>query len=113
MRFDPDAIGLSVVDMATLAQVLARYAERIDRVSVYGSRAAGTQRDGSNLDLLLEGPIDFGEMLTLGVALEESDLALTVDLQHRRDLATISVRDTILKRCRLLFTRDDLLRANA
>jgi predicted nucleotidyltransferase len=113
MRVEPDAIGLSSADVATLSRILGRYAQRIDRVSVYGSRAAGLDRDGSDLDLLLDGPIDLAEMLNLGVALEESDLAVAVDLQHQRDLGSASVRDEILKRCRLLYTRDDLLKANA
>ena len=49
-------------------------------------------------------------MLNLGVAFEESDLSVAVDLKHERDLTDARVRDEILKRCQLLFTRDDLLK---
>jgi predicted nucleotidyltransferase len=109
MRVEHDAIGLSVDDIRIVAGVLSPYADQIDRVSLYGSRAARTSRPGSDLDLLLSGPIDLRAMLNLGVAFEESDLSVAVDLKHERDLIDPRVRDEILKRCQLLFTRDDLL----
>ncbi|HEV7343931.1 MAG TPA: nucleotidyltransferase domain-containing protein [Sphingopyxis sp.] len=102
-------MGLSAGDMRIVAQILSRYANQIDRVSLYGSRAARTSRPGSDLDLLLSGTIDFHAMLNLGVAFEESDLSVAVDLKHERDLTDPRVSDEILKRCQLLFTRDDLM----
>jgi predicted nucleotidyltransferase len=110
MRVEHDAVGLSVDDMRIVAEILSRYAEHIDRVSVFGSRAARAARPGSDLDLLLSGPIDFADMLNLGVAFEESELSVAVDLQHERNLTDQRVRDEILKRCRLLFTHDDLMK---
>lgn len=109
MRGTHDAMGLSAGDMRIVAQILSRYANQIDRVSLYGSRAARTSRPGSDLDLLLSGTIDFHAMLNLGVAFEESDLSVAVDLKHERDLIDPRVSDEILKRCQLLFTRDDLM----
>jgi predicted nucleotidyltransferase len=109
MRVTHDAMGLSAGDMRIVAQILSRYANQIDRVSLYGSRAARTSRPGSDLDLLLSGTIDFHAMLNLGVAFEESDLSVAVDLKHERDLTDPRVSDEILKRCQLLFTRDDLM----
>ncbi|WP_194954200.1 nucleotidyltransferase domain-containing protein [Sphingopyxis solisilvae] len=108
MRAEHDAIGLSVDDMRIVAGILSHYADQIDEVSLYGSRAARTSRPGSDLDLLLSGTIDFHAMLNLGVAFEESDLSVAVDLKHERDLTDPQVRDEILKRSQLLFTRDDL-----
>ncbi|WP_293704547.1 nucleotidyltransferase domain-containing protein [Sphingopyxis sp. UBA6723] len=110
MRVQHDAIGLSVDDIRIAADILSHYADQIDEVNLYGSRAARTARPGSDLDLLLSGTIDFRAMLNLGVAFEESDLSVAVDLKHERDLTDARVRDEILKRCQLLFTRDDLLK---
>lgn len=109
MRAEHDAIGLSINDIRIVAGFLSRYANQIDRVSLYGSRAARTSRPGSDLDLLLSGTIDFHALLNLGVASEESDRSIAVDLKHERDLTDPRLRDEILKRCQLLFTRDDLM----
>lgn len=109
MRVAHDAIGLSADDIRIVAGILARYADQIDRVSVYGSRATRASRPGSDLDLLLSGTIDFRAMLNLAVAFEESDLSVTVDLKHERDLTNPRVRDEIIKRSGLLFTRNDLM----
>ena len=109
MRAAHDAIGLSVDDIRIVAGILSHYADQIDEVSLYGSRAARTSRPGSDLDLLLSGTIDFHAMLNLGVAFEESDLSVAVDLKHARDLTDPLVRDEILRRCQLLFTHHDLM----
>ncbi len=104
-----DAIALTGDDLRIVARILSRYADFIDLVSIYGSRAAGTARPGSDLDLLLAGTIDFRDMLKLGVDFEESDLSMVVDLKHERDLTDSQAQAEILKRCRPLFTRADLI----
>jgi predicted nucleotidyltransferase len=109
MRVEHDVIGLSADDMRIVAGILSHYADQIDEVNLYGSRAARTSRPGSDLDLLLSGTIDFHALLNLGVAFEESDLSVAVDLKHERDLIDAQARNEILKRCQLLFTHGDLM----
>ena len=60
------------------------------QVWVFGSRAAWTTKDSSDLDLAMEGAgeLDYKAMVRLEVAFEESDLPYTVDVV---DLNTVSL----------------------
>ncbi len=91
-----------------IAAAIAPFANRIDKVSVYGSRATGRWRPGSDIDLLICGPIGLGDMLLIQVALEESDLPYQVDLMHERDLAMPDIRRAIMAQAVPLFTQSDL-----
>lgn len=51
---DPNRWGLSESDLATIRSVLERH-PRIRRAVVFGSRAKGTHRRGSDVDLALTG----------------------------------------------------------
>jgi predicted nucleotidyltransferase len=91
-----------------IAQIVSPFANEIDAVDVFGSRATGTARHGSDLDLILCGPITLYSMLKLGVAFDESDLAFKIDLLHERDLTDPAVRQQILGQARPLLSRDAL-----
>jgi predicted nucleotidyltransferase len=68
------------------ARILALLDERpaIQRVVLYGSRALGRQRSGSDIDLCLEAPaMGLGELLVLGAQLDDLLLPWRIDLQLR------------------------------
>ena len=56
------------------------------KVWVFGSRAAWTTKDSSDLDLAVEGAgkLGYKAMVRLEVAFEESDLPYTVDVVPKR-----------------------------
>lgn len=72
--------------------------ERIDRigpVKVYGSRATGRSRPGSDLDLVLFGPATERDLTDLWLAFEESDLPIKVDVVAWNQIASQRFRDQI------------------
>lgn len=76
----PAPIQLSDRERVTVDAILARFADRIGRVRVYGSRALGRARPSSDLDLAFDPPISNRTIYDLMDAFEESDLPITVDL---------------------------------
>lgn len=87
--------GLSQETIAKICAVFARFRE-IDRAVLYGSRAKGNFKPGSDIDLAL-----YGEALTRAVrsavASELDDLLLpyTIDLSLFDELDHVKLRDHI------------------
>jgi len=55
---------------------------QVQRVVLYGSRALGRQRSGSDVDLCLFAPaLNLGELLELGARLDDLLLPWRIDLQ--------------------------------
>ncbi len=71
---------LTASERETLANVLAPFADRIERVGVFGSRATGRARPNSDIDLVIYGDIDAELENRLWTLFEDSNLAVTVDL---------------------------------
>ncbi len=78
-----------------LMRVLRSFAGQVRRVELFGSRARGTHRPGSDIDLAVSGPIDAAGLRDLAAALDESDLSVTVDLHHRDRVADPALRAAI------------------
>lgn len=70
--------GLSSRDAAILREALAR--RRIAGALVFGSRATGAWRTGSDLDLALLGDVSEATMDRLATELGESTLSMDVDV---------------------------------
>lgn len=103
---------LSIEQRAIVLAILERYADNIDRVDMIGSRARGTHRPGSDLDLVVHGRLDAAMLTRLAVAFDESDLSIAVDLHDGNDLSTRLAaeagRDAIV-----LATHESLVRAGS
>lgn len=73
--------GIPPRDLAILAEVLAPWRGRIERVGVFGSRATAKFRTASDIDLVLHGrtltEADADRIFTL---LDDSPLSLRVDV---------------------------------
>jgi predicted nucleotidyltransferase len=82
-----DRFGLPVGTLDQILHVLGRE-PRVERIVLYGSRALGRQRPGSDVDLCLEAPaLKLGDLLALEAELDGLLLPWRVDLQlhHRID----------------------------
>lgn len=78
-----DIAGLPQQASDTILAVLATH-PAIARVVLYGSRALGRHRSGSDIDLCLEAPtMDLSELLLLGAELDDLLLPWQIDLQLR------------------------------
>ena len=85
MRF-----GLSARDWKIIEDVLVSPIKMHGgRVWIFGSRARGSHRAFSDLDVLfsVSTPLPSGELYLIKTALEESNLPMKVDLVDERDLA--------------------------
>jgi len=80
------SVGLDDDTRTRLAEVLAEEPE-ISRALLFGSRAKGTNRSGSDLDLCLEGrSISHGTLSRLESAIDDLLLPWEVDLVAKADI---------------------------
>ena len=91
--------------------VLAPFGEYLREVRVFGSRALGNARPNSDIDLALYGDQDERMVARLWTLFDDSSLAVTVDLIDYARLSHAPLRRHIDLVGRLLFTRDDLQKA--
>lgn len=72
--------GLSSASIGSIRSVLS-WSPRVVRALVYGSRAMGTYRNGSDIDLaLFGGALTQDDLLVIDTAVEALDLPYNVDL---------------------------------
>ena len=72
--------GLPAAAITALRSVLSQYPQ-IEQALVYGSRAKGNYRSGSDIDLTLDGPrLTFTELMHIETALDDLMLPWNVDL---------------------------------
>jgi predicted nucleotidyltransferase len=105
---DADGIVMSERDRAIVRSVLAPFADRIDRVGVFGSRALGTARPASDIDLILWGDIDGRTLARLATLFGESSLAVSVDVILYGPELAAALRRHIDRVAKTLFIRADL-----
>lgn len=72
--------GLTAQQLGELGRVLGPFAARIDRVGLFGSRATGTARPWSDVDLVLFGDVPQAVVDRLWTLFDASHLALEVDV---------------------------------
>ncbi|QJD79793.1 nucleotidyltransferase domain-containing protein [Spirosoma rhododendri] len=87
--------GLDNDVLAEIAAIFEQYPP-VSRVVLFGSRAMGTHRPGSDIDLAIEGD-DLGlwDIVNLLDALEELDLLYSFDLLNRQNIAEPALIDHI------------------
>jgi predicted nucleotidyltransferase len=98
--------GLRDTDLTFLQNAFRRFPE-IERVWVFGSRAKGTQRPGSDVDLAVSGiGVSLTTLLRLGDWLEEaSPLPFRFDLVHLETLKNKALRAQIEQTGNLLYEK--------
>ena len=103
--------GLTEQQLTIMKQILSPFAEKIDQVDLFGSRAQGNPRPNSDIDLVLQGNIDEKTADRIWTLFNESRLALKVDL-----LVYDQVNPALKKHIDLvrlpLFTRKELLQGS-
>lgn len=89
------AFGLSDQVLETIRGILAEY-PAIEGATIYGSRAMGTHRPGSDIDLTLIGAsLTEWHLGEIAGRLEESDIPYLVDLSLRKDIQNTSLLEHI------------------
>lgn len=76
------ALGLSLLTLDKLGSVFHKHAA-IDSVAVYGSRAKGNYKPGSDIDLTIKGTLlSFSELMQLEDEIDDLYLPYQVDLSQ-------------------------------
>ena len=88
-------ISLSDRQALIVSEILSARKGRIGEVKVYGSRATGRARPGSDLDLVIFPPVSERDLTDLWVAFEESDLPIKIDLVAWDQIASPRLREEI------------------
>ena len=97
--------GLPADTTDTIVRILARHPD-VERAVVYGSRALGRHRRGSDIDLVLEGEaLTLEDLAAIAGELEESSIPYTVDLSVWHLLDHEPLRDHIRRVGKALFER--------
>ena len=73
--------GIPEADSQRLLELIHTHPD-VQKVVLYGSRALGRQRAGSDIDICLEAPsMELGKLLELGAQLDDLLLPWQIDLQ--------------------------------
>lgn len=100
--------GLPETTIERIKAVLARHPE-IEKAILYGSRAKGNFRKGSDIDLTLVGPApnDFAVLYRVMDELEELLLPYFLDVSLLATISDTEVREHIGRVGKVLYTREN------
>ena len=97
--------GLSGATIGRIQDVLARFVE-VDKAVLYGSRAIGNYRAGSDIDLTLHGPaLSFDQLGQIANELDDLLLPYTIDLSIFAQLSHSDLREHIERIGQVLYER--------
>jgi predicted nucleotidyltransferase len=95
MSIDRSAIGgLSVRAVAATRGVLAAH-PRVHQAILFGSRAKGNYKNGSDIDLALTGPADYSELSNIACELDDLLLPWEIDLLDFDNITNQDLREHI------------------
>lgn len=82
---------------ATLEEILTVFRENshVEEVILFGSRAKGTFRTGSDIDLAVKGNLTFQEFIKLLVKLDELELIYKIDAINYQTIKSQELLDHI------------------
>ena len=103
--------GLSPATLQKIRATLAQHPD-IQSAVIYGSRAKGNYKPGSDIDLTLLGEgLDFDDLTAINEALEELLLPYEIDLSLFRQIDNTSLREHIERVGKVLYARDNSMNA--
>ena len=106
MTTPPNA--LSVDQLNILHRVLSEFSDKIETVGLFGSRATNKARANSDIDLVLYGELDENLTNRIWSLLEDSELAVQVDVAAYHLISYTPLKNHIDKVMVPIFKREDL-----
>lgn len=103
--------GLTVQQIGLIASILKPYASKIKIVGLFGSRAQGSYRPHSDIDMVIEGDLSEAEIDRIYTLFDESLLPFKVDVNAFNLIDYPPLKDHINKVFFPLLTQDDLKQA--
>lgn len=101
--------GLTSQQLKIICSILIPYADKIEQVGLFGSRATGNFRNNSDIDIVLYGDVDEVIIHRLYTLFMESSLAIKVDINAYNLVAYPPLKEHIDNNVKTLFTKQDLL----
>lgn len=86
--------GLSIKLIEQLKDIFSMFFS-IQQVKLYGSRAKGTFRTGSDIDLVLTGDLSHQELMRIGVLIDDLFTPYTYDLTLLSEIKNASLIEHI------------------
>jgi uncharacterized protein len=108
MLVDSSATGLSEVQISRIRSVFESY-PGIHQVVLFGSRAMGSHRYGSDIDIAVDSDdITYDDLLNLNILIDDLNLPFKVDLIHIQRIDNADLIDHIHRVGKILYTRDNV-----
>ena len=99
--------GLPSAAITAMRRVLSQYPQ-IERALVYGSRAKGNYRSGSDIDLTLDGPaLTYTDLTLIETALDDLTLPWKIDLSLLSHIDNPDLLDHIARVGKPLWIKKD------
>jgi uncharacterized protein len=104
---DRECFGLKARDFARICEVL-EHDPRIDEAILYGSRAKGSQKPGSDIDLALNGKdLDLQALNEISLKLDDLLLPYTFDLSIYDQINNPDLIDHIKRVGKVFYRREN------
>ena len=92
---DDNSLGFKVGDLAIIIAVIQKYPQ-IEQVILFGSRAKGNYKTGSDVDIALKGDMDRQTLSSLNAYLnEETNLPYMFDILDYNSIDNTALREHI------------------
>jgi len=96
--------GLRPQQREAICGVFRRFPQ-VQKAIIYGSRAKGTQRPGSDIDLTLFGDINLSTLNQISLALDDLLLPFELDLSAFNEIANPQLREHIQRVGKLFYAQ--------
>ncbi|MDR3195487.1 MAG: nucleotidyltransferase domain-containing protein [Endomicrobium sp.] len=96
--------GLPDSAVDKINSVFAKH-KNIKQAILYGSRAKGTDKTGSDIDLTLDGDIEFQELLQVSSELDDLLLPWMIDLSIYSNIGNENLKDHIKRVGKVLYKK--------
>ena len=96
--------GLSSKTIADIQEIFAKH-DSIETAVIYGSRAKGTFKIGSDIDLTLRGNLQLTELLKIENELDDLLLPYKIDLSIENQIANMDLLEHINRVGQLFYTK--------
>lgn len=97
--------GLTEKEISLINQVLHNF-PAIETVIIYGSRAFGTQKKVSDIDLVIKGAINFDLLSTIAARLEDLPLPYFFDVINYHTIGNLDLKQHIDEYGQILYVKE-------
>ncbi len=105
MKTGVGRVGLSIEEIERIRQILARYPS-VEQAILYGSRAKGTARLYSDIDIAVRGNVTHSDWAGILNDLDDLLLAYKIDLSLYKNIRSKELREHIDRVGIVIFQRD-------